>query len=71
MDQRVRILVEEAKIPKTDEERQVFRDAARKAITEMQEKFIKEKNLEGVQAYNLEENMTQVNQGEQCRYVGI
>lgn len=64
MDQRVRILVEEAKIPKTDEERQVFRDAARKAITEMQEKFIKEKNLEGVQAYNLEENMTQVNQGE-------
>ena len=45
MDQRVRIAVDESKIPKTPEELQVFREAARKAIVEPQEKMIKEQNL--------------------------
>lgn len=35
VDQRVRILVEEPKIPKTDEEFKVFNDAAKKAITDL------------------------------------
>ena len=69
VDQRVRIMVDQTKIPKNDEEYKVFNDAAQKAIRDVQAKFIEENKLE-LQPYNIEEMTTRVNQGEDCRYVG-
>ena len=69
IDQRVRVLVDESKIPKTDEEYKFFMDAATKAITDVQIKYMKDNGLD-LQQYNVQENMTKVNQGDECRYVG-
>ena len=68
VDQRVRVMVDQTKIPKSDEEYNVFRDAAQKAITEMQTKYIEENKLE-LEPYNIDEMAVRVNQEENCRYV--
>ena len=68
VDQRARILVEESKIQKNDEDFKVFNDAAKKAITDLQEKFIGENNLEFT-PYNIEENLSRVNQVDECKFV--
>ena len=62
-------MVDQTKIPKSDEEFNVFRDAAQKAIGEVQTKFIDENKLE-LQPYNIDEMTVRVNQDENCRYVG-
>lgn len=46
MDQRVRVLVDESKIPKTDEEYQVYLDLTTKAITDVQMKYMEENGLD-------------------------
>ena len=69
IDQRVRVLVDESKIPKTDEDFQIYMDLATKAVTDVQIKFMEENGLD-LQQYNVQEKMTKVNQGGECRYVG-
>ena len=69
IDQRVRIMVDQTKIPKSDEEFNVFRDAANKAISEVQTKYVEENNWD-LQPYNIDEMTTRVNQDENCRYIG-
>lgn len=53
MDQRVRVLVDQTKIPQTDEDYQVFRDATTKAITDVQNKF-NQANGQELETYNVE-----------------